>query len=148
MISFVFTFLLLVTSYLSFFFFFFLMIRRPPRSTLSSSSAASDVYKRQPQNCIVIQNHVCKVIDLGAAVSPGQPSLFVGTIGYTSPRRSSRVSPDDSIDIFALGMIFSEMCRGTELEMVIKPLVEQCCTAAREERPSAEQVLEALAGLI
>eukprot|EP00656_Telonema_subtile_P038305 TRINITY_DN4302_c0_g1_i3.p1 TRINITY_DN4302_c0_g1~~TRINITY_DN4302_c0_g1_i3.p1 ORF type:complete len:365 (-),score=53.18 TRINITY_DN4302_c0_g1_i3:163-1257(-) len=28
------------------------MIRRPPRSTLSSSSAASDVYKRQPFQCV------------------------------------------------------------------------------------------------
>ena len=34
--------------------FFFLRIRRPPRSTLDRSSAASDVYKRQPQNLVVI----------------------------------------------------------------------------------------------
>ena len=30
------------------------MIRRPPRSTPKPSSAASDVYKRQPENCIYL----------------------------------------------------------------------------------------------
>ena len=35
--------------------FFFLMIRRPPRSTQSRSSAASDVYKRQTQADINIE---------------------------------------------------------------------------------------------
>ena len=49
---------LIVCVYVCFFFvfcFLFLMIRRPPRSTLDRSSAASDVYKRQRQECLLVE---------------------------------------------------------------------------------------------
>ncbi len=63
----------------------------------------------------------------GSAISPGEPSLLVGTMGactasvalptlcagYTSPRRASRQSPDCSIDVFALGVLLAHMFKAT-----------------------------------
>ena len=40
-------------------------------------------------------------------------SLRQGVVGYTSPRRASRVAPDYSIDIYALGCLLQDIFKAT-----------------------------------
>jgi len=106
----------------------------------------------KPANIMLTKAGV-KVLDFGLARSPGDPALtqtghLIGTPAYMAPERRNGREADERADIYALGLILSEMATGrfskfpADVPPVLDRLIRRCLESDPEERWQSARDLE------
>jgi tetratricopeptide (TPR) repeat protein len=120
----------------------------------------------KPAN-LLLDGATVKVADLGLSTGAGERARG-GTQGYMAPEQHARELVDARTDVFALGVVLTELATGVrpdggatvtvgELDALplthappdwLLPIVERCCAPRPDHRfPSMEAVADALAAL-
>lgn len=85
---------------------------------LATAHSAAIVHRDiKPGNIILTQNNVAKIVDFGLARTTSnsastQTLSTSGTIGYMSPEQTMGKRVDQRTDLWALGIVITEMCTG------------------------------------
>ncbi|MFI3321919.1 MAG: serine/threonine-protein kinase [Rikenellaceae bacterium] len=90
----------------------------------------------KPQNILITANgENVKIIDFGFSDSDSHVAFKqpAGTLKYASPEQINGETLDNRSDIYALGIVLNELCRGKP-NRKYRNIIDKCCQKNREDR--------------